>query len=180
MKKLFLFLLAMAILAAAGLTADKSAQKAELPLEPDEYLWHFGMIPRDATVSHHYALTNKHPHTVTITEIISDCDCTKVPKTPVAISSGETYLFKVTFDSKTYFGQTNRDIRLVTDYQPMPEMTLYFTSLAARKPNTVNITPPLTAIITGKNTQNFTIENLSDEKTIFRILIDNLVNCPKH
>jgi len=131
------------------------------------------MIPRDATVTHHFALTNNHPETVTITDIVSDCDCTHVPKAPIAVPPGETYLLKVSFDTKTYFGETNRDIHLVTDYKPLPEMTVYFTSLAARRPNTVNISPPLTAFITGKNSQNFTIENLGDEKTVFRVLMDN-------
>lgn len=173
MKKIFVFFLMFLMLTAIISAADKNAKKAELPLEPDEYLWHFGMIPRDGTVSHHFALTNNHGETVTITEIDSDCDCTHVPKAPIAVAPGETYLMKVTFDSKTYFGETNRDIHLVTDYKPMPEMTVYFTSLASRRPNTVNISPPLTAFITGKNSQNFTIENLADEKTSFRLFLDN-------
>lgn len=173
MKRFFIFFLMLLALTAITSAAEKSAAKVELPLDPDEYLWHFGMIPRDATVTHHFALTNNHQETVTITKIENDCDCTHVPKTPIAVAPGETYLMKVTFDTKTYFGETNRDIHLVTDYKPLPEMTVYFTSLAARRPNTVNISPPLTAFITGKNSQNFIIENLADEKTGFRLYLDN-------
>ena len=165
----------LAVLALAG-TAFGAAQKSsqtELPLDPDNYFWQFGMIPRDAQVGHHYALTNNHDTTVTITEIIADCDCTHVPKAPIAVAPGETYLLKVLFDTKTYFGETNRDIHLVTDYGPSPEMTVYFTSLASRLPSSISIMPNTTAFITGKDSQTFTIENLVDEKSGFKIFLDN-------
>jgi hypothetical protein len=156
-----------------GSAADQKDKKQGLPLNPDQFLWNFGMIPRDAVVCHHFALTNFYEDTVTITEIISDCDCTKTPKTPITVAPGETYLLPVEFDTKTYLGETNRDIHLVTDYEPSPEMTIYFTSQASRLPNTVAIAPRMTAFIPGKNSQEFTIENLSDEKTRFAIYIDN-------
>jgi len=173
MKKSLIFFLALALVATISWAAEKDTQQVDLPLDPDEYLWRFGMIPRDATVVHHFALTNNHEVPVTISDIVSDCDCTHVPKTPVVVQPGETYMMKVRFDTKTYFGETNRDIHLVTDYQPLPEMTVYFTSLAARRPNTINITPPFTAFIPGKDSQTFTIENLTDEKTEFRVRMDN-------
>ncbi len=173
MKRTLTIILAIVLMAGLVLAADKKAANADLPLDPDEFLWQFGMIPGDATVSHHYALTNKHSVPVTIKEIISDCDCTKTSRAPVTVQPGETFLLGVTFDTKTYFGETNRDIHLVTDYEPMPEMTVYFTSLAARRPNTINIEPRMTAFIQGKNSQTFVIENLSDRKAGFTIFPDN-------
>lgn len=173
MKKYIVFLFALILLAGSIGAADKKSNQPLLPLDCDEFLWHFGMIPRDAQVSHHYALTNNNEDTVTITEVVSDCDCTRLPKFPIAIPPGETHLFKVQYDTKTYFGETNRDIHLVTDFKPAPEMTIYFTSLASRLPNTIAVTPRSTAFIPGKNSQQFIIENLADDKAEFTLIMDN-------
>jgi hypothetical protein len=173
MKRLLIFSLIIFLLAGIALSGKKRSGESALPLEPDEFMWHFGMVPKDAWVSHHFALTNTHKDTITITKIDADCDCTYTPRTPVSVPPGETYLMKVLFDTRTYFGETNRNILIVTDYKPSPEMPVYFTSLAARRPNTITVSPRSTAFIPGKDTQKFTIENLSDEKTQFKIYIDS-------
>jgi hypothetical protein len=173
MRKILGLTVLLLVISGLASGADHTGKNKPLPLEPDQQIWFFGMIPRDAVVSHHYALTNNHKRPVTIEEIISDCDCTRVPKTPIIVAPGETYLLKVEFDTKTYVGETNRDIKVVTDYKPNPEMTIFFVSLASRLPSTVNISPRMTAFIPGKNEDEFTIENLADEKTSFTIFIDN-------
>jgi Protein of unknown function (DUF1573) len=153
--------------------AFAAVKDPEPALTPSEQMWIFGMIPQDGRVSHHYVLTNPHTDTVTILKIESDCDCTRVPKGPVAIPPGTTYLLPVIFDTRTYFGQTNRDIKLVTDYAPNPDLTIYFTSFTSRLPGSITISPPSTAFIRGKDAQAFTITNVADEKTDFTILIDH-------
>lgn len=173
MRKYGILILAALILAGIAFSEQKKTAPPPLPLEPDQHLWQFGMIPRDGWVSHHYALTNRHEETVNITEIVNDCDCTHLPRTPISIAPGETYLLRVLFDTRTYVGETNREIRLVTDFSPNPEMTIYFTSLTSRLPNTVSIEPRSTAFITGKNSQVFTVKNLTDEETRFTIYLDN-------
>ncbi len=165
---IFLLLLAVGFIGAV-----KQDYEPEPPLVVSEMIWLFGMMPRDAKVTHHFALTNQHKDTVTILSIDADCECTTVPKGPVAVPPGETYLLKVGFDSKTYFGETNRDIKITTDYDSLPVMVLYISSLAGETPRTLKITPPLTAFIPGKNEQTFTVENLSDMKTDFAVLIDH-------
>jgi hypothetical protein len=164
---------ALLLLAVAFIGADKQTYQPAPPLVASEMIWLFGMMPRDAKVTHHFALTNNHRDTVTILSIDSDCECTTVPKGPIAVAPGETYLLKVGFDSKTYYGETNRDIKLTTNYDSLPVMVLYISSLAGETPRTVKITPPLTAFIPGKNEQTFTIQNLSDMKTEFNVLIDH-------
>jgi len=163
-------LLIVVVLSQMALAAQKDPEPA---LIVSEQLWVFGMIPQDGRVSHHYVLTNPHKDTVTITKIDSDCDCTRVPKGPVAIPPGKTYLLPVIFDTRTYFGQTNRDINLATDYAPNPELTIYFTSFTSRLPGSITISPPSTAFIRGKDMQAFTITNVTDEKTEFTIFVDH-------
>lgn len=143
------------------------------PLTPSEYVWFFGFIPEGSWVSHHYLLRNTHPDTVTILEMISVCDCTHIPKGPAIIPPGGTYLLETLFDSRTYFDETNRNIRVITNYKPNPNLDLYFGSIAARNPNTLAIVPPSTAFIPGKQNQSFIIKNLSEEKTAITVLIDN-------
>jgi hypothetical protein len=52
-------------------------------------------------------------------------------------------------------------------------MTVYFTSAAARVPNTIGLNPRSTAFIPGKNKQSFTVINLVDEDTRFKFFLDN-------
>jgi len=163
----------LVLLAIGFIGAAEQKYKPEPPLVASEMIWLFGTLPRDATVTHHFALTNKHKDTVTILSIDADCECTTVPKAPVAVPPGDTYLMKVVFDSRTYYGETNRDIKITTDYDSLPVMVLYISSLVGDIPRTIKITPPLTAFIPGKNEQTFTVENLSDRKTEFAVLVDH-------
>jgi hypothetical protein len=173
MKAGLAFLIIVLLLAGTILADKKESTLPEPPLVPSEFNWLFGFIPRDAQVCHHYVLANIHADTVTIERIEPGCDCTHTPRPPVSIAPGESYDFQVLFDTRTYIGQTNRNIRIVTDYEPNPEMYLYFMSAVARAPKTITISPSSTAFIVGKEKQVFTIKNLEDEKTGFTIYIDN-------
>ncbi len=173
MKTYILSATVILALALGSLAAEKRSSPTEPPLVPSELIWVFGIIPPSAKVTHHYALSNPHEDTVTITEIESDCDCTTVPKAPVAIAPGETYLLKVEFDTRTYYGETNREIKITTDYEPLPKMILYFTSVASQMPRTLRLEPPMTAFIPGKDSQTFVIRNLSDQITSFTVLLDH-------
>jgi hypothetical protein len=174
MTKLRPLLACLILLLALGLIAAKKQEyKPEPPLTASEMIWLFGMIPPDATVTHHFALTNTHKDTITINSIDADCECVTVPKTPIAVAPGQTYLLKVDFNTKTYIGETNRDIKITTDYDSLPVMVLYISSLAGQMPRTLKITPAFTAFIPGKDEQTFTIENLSDLRTDFAVLIDH-------
>lgn len=168
---LILLVLVSISLPAAG--AEKKAAPAEPPLTPSEYVWFFGYIPEGSWVSHHYVLHNFRPDTVRILSLVPGCDCTHLPTAPITIPPGKSYLLKVLFDTRTYFGETNRDVHIVTDFAPNPEMDLFFGSVAARAPGSVAVEPPSTAFIPGKNSQTFTIKNLSEETTQFRLFLDN-------
>lgn len=152
--------------------APKNPKSQEPPLITSETNWAFGFIPKNSWVAHHYILTNPHRDTITITEIEPGCDCTHTPRPPIKIPPGETYQFKVEFDTRTYFGDTNRDIRLVTSFEPNPEMFLYFMSVASRDPHTITVTPQSTAFIPGKTEQEFVIKNFHENETKFKIFVD--------
>jgi hypothetical protein len=173
MKRVISCLLISIISANFASGGDKKTAPLPAPLIPSEQVWFFGIIPEGATVCHHYVLTNYNPEPVTITEIIPGCDCTHVPKTPITIATDESYLLKVDFDTKTYFGQVDRDIQIITDFKINPKLEIYFTSYIAKSPETIKITPSSTAFIPGKDSQVFSMENLSDKKTEIMIIIDN-------
>ena len=143
------------------------------PLTPTEFVWFYGYIPAGTWVCHNYGLTNNRKDTVTITQLVPGCDCTQVPKTPIKIAPGETTFIKVQFDTKTYSGETNRDVHVITDYKENPAMDLYFASMIGVHPRTVSIDPPSTVFIAGKDYQTFKVSNLIDESTEVRIIIDN-------
>jgi len=172
MRYIFIGILISALTTAA-MAGDKTKVPDKPPLVPSEFVWLFGIIPPNAKVSHHYALTNPHDDTVTIVDIKADCDCTAIPKTPIAIAPGDTYLLRAEFDTRSYYGETNRDIEITTDYDPLPKMIVYFSSIASQMPKSLRISPSMTAFIPGKDSQTFTITNLSRQKTTFTVLIDH-------
>lgn len=143
------------------------------PLTPSEFVWFFGYIPANAYAVHTYAMTNNHEDTVTITKVVPGCDCTFPPRVPIVVPPGETKLLKIGFDTKTYSGETNRDVHIVTDFAENPKMDLYFASVVAYQPRTVRINPPSTVFITGKAKQEFAISNLLDSEVKVRLIVDN-------
>ncbi|MEE9442894.1 MAG: DUF1573 domain-containing protein [candidate division Zixibacteria bacterium] len=161
-----LFLISMGI-------ADDNIDTNDFPLLPSEFVWVYGFIPQDAQVSHHYTLLNHHKDTITITELIPGCDCTHVPRAPITIPPGEIYTLPVKFDSKTYRGEVQQDVRIVTDYEPYPEIHVYFALIIGRSPKTVKIDPISTVFIMGKKSQKFSLQNLINEKASVSIKIDH-------
>ncbi len=143
------------------------------PLVPSEYVWFFGYIPKDGWVTHHYSMTNNHEDTVTITKLIPGCDCTQLPRVPIVVPPGESRLIEVGFNTKTYSGETNRDVHVITDFAENPNMDLFFASMVGYQPRTVKVTPPSTVFIAGKEKQTFSVANLLDSEVKVRILIDN-------
>ncbi|MCK5126552.1 MAG: DUF1573 domain-containing protein [candidate division Zixibacteria bacterium] len=142
------------------------------PLVPSEYVWFFGYIPTDGWVAHSFSLTNNHEDTVTILKFIPGCDCTHVPRTPITFAPGETKLVKIDFDTKTYSGETNRDVHVMTDYKVNPNLDLYFASVIGMRPRTVKISPASTVFIAGKEKQTISVINLIDEDVDVKIIID--------
>ncbi|MEZ5359159.1 MAG: DUF1573 domain-containing protein [Candidatus Zixiibacteriota bacterium] len=173
-----MFLVLAGLLTAAGSNDERNIKEfpppgVNPPLTPSEFVWFFGYIPANAYVTHNYVMTNNHEDTVTITGVIPGCDCTFPPRTPIVVPPGESRLVKIGFDTKTYSGETNRDIHIVTDYEENPEMDLYFASVVAYQPRTVRINPPSTVFIMGKEKQEFTVSNLLDSDVKVRLILDN-------
>jgi hypothetical protein len=169
-------ILILALVCLAGtIRADqaKPTNIEELPLAPSEFFWFYGIVPVDAWVAHHYVLTNSHPDTVTILKLIPGCDCTHVPSTPIVIPPGHKYLLSVQFDSRTYSGEINRDVHIVTNYSSHPEMDLYFGSFIGIYLKSVQITPMSLLFIPGKTDITVEINNASDESTKFKLYVDN-------
>ncbi len=173
MKKLIFIAL---LLFALG--CDSKKETIEYPPTTNSFIlpqqiWDFGAVPKDCIVTHHFPIINPHPDTITIVDFDADCDCTKLPETPIIILPGETKLIKISFDSKTYYGTTNREIGLMTDYPTDSLQSIYFTSVASQLPVTIRISPVSVAFIPGKEVQIITIENLVVTDSECRLRIDN-------
>lgn len=168
-----LFILLAALLSIPPLTAGQKEAPKELPLIPSESIWVYGFIPEGAWVGHHYVLYNNHSDTVTIVDLIAGCDCTHLPRPPIVIPPGQKCLLETSFDTRTYFGETNRDIHLITDYKPNPEMVLYFSSFIGEFPQAAVISPASAAFVPGKDSQTFVIESKIDNEIKVIIQLDS-------
>jgi len=171
-KNLLIALLTALFLCSLLAAAQKETPK-DPPLTSSEPIWIYGFIPEGAWVGHHYVLCNSHPDTITIVDLIASCDCTHLPRPPIVILPGQRYLLETSFDTRTYFGETNRDIHLVTNYKPNPEMELHFSSFIGKSPQAAVISPPSTAFIPGKDSQAFIIESKIDSTIKVIIHLDN-------
>ena len=151
----------------------KAVSFEELPLVPSEFFWFYGIVPVDAWVSHHFILANNHADTVTILKLIPGCDCTHVPSPPIVIPPGHKYLLNVQFDSKTYTGEINRDVHIITDFGSRPEMDLYFGSFIGAYLKSVQVMPTSLLFIPGKAEITVGIRNMVEETTNFKLYVDN-------
>ena len=185
MKKLFTIISLLLFCSLTATFAQTEKPKAtsieELPLVPSEFFWFYGIVPVDSWVVHNFVLSNNHADTVTILKLIPGCDCTHLPSPPIVIPPGQKRLLKVQFDSRTYSGEINRDVHIVTDYAPHQEMDLYFASYIGVSLKSVAITPASLLFIPGKTDLTVEIKNTVEETTHFRLYIDNdsLVNVSK-
>jgi len=68
----------------------------------------FGHVGIDYHLACDYLIISHRTDTITISELVPDCDCTRVSTTDSTLTPGDTIRIKTTFSTKDYFGPTGR------------------------------------------------------------------------
>lgn len=138
MKNLYLsiaFVTAL-LLFSAILIADDTGKSGKL--EMSERVFDFGMLPREAKVTHTFILKNIGNDTIHITNIKPGCSCTAAPIDKEVIAVNDSAIMPVTFSTGRQSGETAKGVKITTDMKPRGlfplEIKAYIESPTGRPP----------------------------------------------
>ncbi|OGC89292.1 MAG: hypothetical protein A2142_09020 [candidate division Zixibacteria bacterium RBG_16_48_11] len=97
-------------------------------LKVSEMEWDFGYIPKGATVTHRFTLTNVGDKPMKIVKVKPACGCTSAPLKKEELGPGESTDLEVTFNSRGYTGKATKSVNINTDDSLNPVTMLKFTT----------------------------------------------------
>jgi hypothetical protein len=132
MRKIAVWFSALSFIALLGLVwaaTDEStpSDKVVGSLKVSELQWDFGYIPKGATVTHRFVLTNVGDKPMKIVKVKPACGCTSAPLTKDELGPGESTDLDVVFNSRGYTGKATKTVTINTDDSINPVTTLQFT-----------------------------------------------------
>jgi len=132
MRKIAVGFTVLSFLALLGLVwaaTDESTPSDNVvgSLKVSELQWDFGYIPKGATVTHRFVLTNVGDKPMKIVKVKPACGCTSAPLTKDELGPGESTDLDVVFNSRGYTGKATKTVTINTDDSINPITTLQFT-----------------------------------------------------
>jgi len=97
-------------------------------LSYEEQVFDFGHVGIDFNVFHTFHYVNRTDQTVTVFDVEVSCDCSTVQLIDSLIEPGDTAFFKLTFNTRDYYGPTNKSFRASTSDPQNPELKYYYLS----------------------------------------------------
>ena len=121
MRIVILSVLVFFIILGCGLSFAQSEEPEE---ESNPYFWDFGQVAQGEILEHTFVLENDSIDTLRIKDIHSSCGCTTSEIKRKKILPGESVDVSVSFDTKGYSGKVGQSVRIHTDQQERPTITL--------------------------------------------------------
>jgi hypothetical protein len=118
------FLILIASFAVIGLGVAPNLHAISLAYSGQ--VWDFGHVGIDFKIYHTYWIANNGTEPVKIKDVVVSCDCTQVSKSDSVIAPGDTVYFKMTFETKNYYGAVNRSFDVTTDSEELPELKFHY------------------------------------------------------
>lgn len=134
-RKLCLFLLAFSFLAADCLATEPV--KSQLVIPETEY--NFGEVSEGTVVEHQFVLKNQGNAPLSVERVVASCGCTAGTIDSNTIAPGEEGKLKVSFDTKGFFGEKLKTVRVYTNDSDTPMTVLSLKGVI--KPD-IEIIPP--------------------------------------
>lgn len=88
----------------------------------------FGHVGIDFDMFHNFKLTNDGSEAVTIDSVIVNCDCTSLYFTDSTLQPGDTGDVRIQFNTRKFFGETSRAVRVYWRGENPVLMELFFTA----------------------------------------------------
>ena len=132
MRKIAVWFSALSFIALLGLVwaaKDESTPSDNVVgnLKVSEMQWDFGYIPKGATVTHRFVLSNVGEKPMKIVKVKPACGCTSAPLTKDELGPGESTDLDVIFNSRGFNGKATKTVTINTDDSLNPVTTLQFT-----------------------------------------------------
>jgi hypothetical protein len=87
-----------------------------------QYMYDFGHVGIDYVLAHTFWLVNTGSEPIRIAEVRQTCECTRAYATDSVVAPGDTVYFPATFNTKDYYGPTERSFTVVLDDEDHTEL----------------------------------------------------------
>lgn len=118
MKKPAIIILSLFVILYVLITSAPADNTKTGKLDLSERIFDFGMVPREAAMTHDFLLKNVGNDTLRITKIKPTCGCTTAPVRKKVLAVGDSTVMEVTFKSGRISGSTIKAINVTTDMKP--------------------------------------------------------------
>lgn len=124
-----------------------------------EPVYDFGHVGLDYRVFHDYWIYNPGDKPVKITKIDNNCDCTGVTLVDSTIKPDDSVAIMVSFETKNFYGPTNKSLKVFTDHPLQPEIQLFYLSIIGQWYDGVRPNPHSLFFLPGQTSKELTIPN---------------------
>ena len=174
MRTVFKGILLAALLLCLSSHASAQTPNGLAPLEPE---YDFGCIGIDYQVYHNFKLVNYGSDTVRISRVYSNCDCSFVAFADTVVPPQDTASFKLTFNTKDFYGRTPKTVIVISDDKTTPEYRVSYLSTIGQWMHRVRPTPASLFYLPVHKTKTLSIDNLGRTKIHLRDIepLDDMV-----
>jgi len=138
-------------------------------LDYTEQGFDFGHIGIDYKVFHDFLLFNNGDKPYRIDSLDVSCDCTDVKLSDSTVNPGDTVRFLLSFETKNYYGPTNKTFTVYTTYQPLAQFRFYYQSIVGQWVGGLRPAPESVMFLPGHKPKIISIPNrLFDEISIVK------------
>jgi hypothetical protein len=124
-----------------------------------EPVYDFGHVGLDYKVFHDFWIHNPGDKPVKITKIDNNCDCTGVALIDSVIMPEDSVAIMVTFETKNFYGPTNKSLKVHTDHPQQPEIQLFYLSIIGQWYDGVRPDPHSLFFLPGQKSKEIAIPN---------------------
>ncbi len=174
MSTIYKGLLLTGLILCLGGQANAQTPKGLAPLEPE---YDFGCIGIDYQVYHNFELVNYGRDTVRISQVYANCDCSFVSFADTVVPPQDTVTFKLTFNTKDFYGRTPKSVIVKSDDKTAPEYKISYLSTIGQWLHRVRPTPASLFYLPVHKTKTLSIDNLGAAKIYLRDIepLDDIV-----
>jgi len=133
-----------AITVATAVVLMTGSIAANSDIQVDRPMFDFGHVGVAFTVSHNFVLFNSGKQSIRIDSVDIPCECSSLRFADSLLEPGDTVVFRVSLDTKSLYGPTDRQITVFSSDPNRPALDLYYMSVVGQwydgfKPDPISV-----------------------------------------